>query len=145
LDQTFSSQKLAAALSVAKEWRIELHSKHFPSDEKDHNWIPVAAARGWLILSCDKRIKQWRSEGGVNRKAAVESGAKIFFLGRGGRPLADYAYDIGTARHQILRLAKNNKGPLFAKIHRFGKVETFYLEKQRTQRERTRAKYGDVV
>jgi hypothetical protein len=46
LDQTFSSQKLAALLRAAPEWRIELHGDHFDSDEKDHVWISVVAQRG---------------------------------------------------------------------------------------------------
>jgi hypothetical protein len=146
LDQTFSSAKLAAILEASKDWRIELHSKYFPSDEKDHNWIPVVAARGWLILSCDKRIKSWRADDGVNRRAAVESAAKMFFMGRGGRPLADYAYDIGSARVAILRMAKKNRGPFFAKIHRHGHVEMFFLEKRKqTSRDKTRARDGNVV
>jgi len=145
LDQTFSSQKLAALLRAAPEWRIELHGDHFDSDEKDHVWISVVAQRGWLILSCDKRIKKWQTEGGLARRAAVESRAKIFFCGRGGRPLADYGYDVGHARHQMLRLVKQNRGPLFARVMRGGKVQTFFLERPKTKRDRTRAKYGDVI
>lgn len=110
--EKFATVPVSSRLRTRAEgcFRSPNHDKHFPKDEKDHVWIPVVAARGWLIISCDKRIKSWRAEGGLGRAAAVESRAKMFFMGRGGRSLPDYAYDIGHARHKILRLAKKHRG-----------------------------------
>jgi PIN like domain len=145
LDQTFSSVKLAAILSAAPEWTIELHGKHFKGDAKDHEWVPVAASRGWLILSCDKRIRKWRTENGLARRAAIESAAKVFFLARGSRPFAEYGYIVGRARNSILRLAKKNRGgPLFARILSNGTVEALYMDNL-TKRDKTRQKFGNVI
>jgi hypothetical protein len=145
LDQTFSSPKLAAILEASPGWKIELHGKHFAGNAHDHEWVPQVAARKWIILSCDKKIHKWRTENGLARRAAIESCAKVFFLAKGSRPLAEYGYAVGLARVRILSLAKKNAGaPLFCRIHADGRVETLFLDAL-TTRDKTRQKYGKVI
>jgi hypothetical protein len=137
LDQTFSSAKIAGFLSSFGEWRVELHGKHFASNCPDHVWIPECAKRGWIILSCDKAIRR-----SPQVCAAVEaSHAQVFFMGRGGRRGEDYMAIIGTARHRILRIAKNNAGPFFARIHQTAVVELVGLADDESKSERTQRKY----
>lgn len=145
LDQTFSSPKLKAILEAAPDWRVVLHKDHFPPDAKDHEWIPECGRRGWLILSCDKRMRTWTAEDGLARRAAMESRAKIFFCTSGGRPLSDYGYCVGNARKKILNLARKSHGPLFAKIRNDGTlIELERDKKTETKRQRTMRKYGKV-
>jgi len=138
LDQTFSSARIAEFLrSFAAEWRVELHGDHFKSNCPDDVWIPECAKKGWIVLSCDKAIRR-----SPKLCEAVErSRAKVFFMGKGGRRGEDYMAVIGTARHRILRMAKNNAGPFFARIHFTAKVELVGQEDGESKKDKTNRKY----
>lgn len=143
LDQTFSTANFAGMLA-GEDWIIELHKNHFKGDAPDHEWIPVCAQRGWMILSCDKRIHRWHTEAGLARRAAIGSCAKVFFLARGSRPLPDYAKAVLAAKRKIFRLAKQNRGGyLFARIHADGRVEALFQDNL-TAREKTQQKFGRI-
>lgn len=137
LDQTFSSANIAAHLRVFPEWRVELHGEHFTANMPDDEWIPECGRRGWLVLSCDKEIR--RSPEVV--AAVQKSKAKVFFMGKGGRRGEDYMSIIGTARHRILRTAKQNAGPFFARVTRNAEVEVVGDTGSFTSKERTDRKY----
>lgn len=143
LDQTFSSQSLAALLA-ADDWAIELHKNHWAGDAKDHEWIPPCAERGWWILSCDKRIHRWKTEHGLARRAALENCAKVFFIARGSRSLPEYAAAVIRAKKKMFNMVRKNRGgPLFVRILGSGEIEPLFLDNL-TQRDKTRQKYGRV-
>lgn len=137
LDMTFSSAKLGEFLSKFPEWRVELLGKHFAHNCPDHVWIPDVAKRGWIIISADKAIR--RSPEVCD--AVQASHAKVFFMGRGGHRGEDYMAILGAARHRILRIAKNNAGPFFARIHQTTEVELVGLADNETKADRTNRKY----
>jgi hypothetical protein len=137
LDQTFSSVKIATHLQAFNDWRVELHGSHYAQNCPDHIWIPDAARRGWIVLSCDKAIRR-----SPELCEAVErSKAKVFFMGKGGRRGEDYMSVIGVARHRILRMAKQNAGPFFARIHQTAHVELVGLASDETAKHKTNRKY----
>jgi hypothetical protein len=142
LDQTFSSPKLALAIAC-DEWDIELHGSHFPGDAKDHEWIPVCGANGWVVVSCDKQQRSWRADGGLPRQAIIESKARVLFLGSGSRPFIEYANALNKGKQSILRhLHQNRVGPLMMRIHNDGRVERLGVDPGESSRDRTRRKFG---
>lgn len=48
----------------------------YPSNTKDPDWIPEVGARGWIVLSRDAKMAQFR----VHRRALEESKVTIVFL-----------------------------------------------------------------
>jgi hypothetical protein len=137
LDRTFSSAKIAAHLRSFKEWRVELHGSWFVGDCADPVWIRECTKRGWILLSCDKEIRRSPEI----RDAVEKCGAKLFYLNAKKKRAEDYMSILSTARHRILRIAKQNKGPFYAIIHATSEVRLVGLEPTQTSRERTRRKY----
>jgi hypothetical protein len=66
----FPGQLRAAGLVV------HAHDDHFAQDEPDTEWLPKAAARGWLVLSADRVITRDPFE----LAAVILSGAAMFCL-----------------------------------------------------------------
>ena len=138
LDQTFSSARIAAFLRTSSDWQVVLHGDHFSDPSMpDHEWIADCGRRGWLSISCDKAIR--RSPLVV--EAVKRTRAKVFFMTSGGLRAEDYMAILGVARPRILRLAKKNAGPFFARIHRSGKVERVGFAEGETARQKTARKY----
>ena len=48
----------------------------FQHDTKDTDWLPVAGAEGWLVITRDKKIRTRPGE----RRAILENGVGCFFL-----------------------------------------------------------------
>ena len=123
LDCTHQSN-IAIKLLRALGCSIERHKTHFLPDAPDDEWIPVCAARNWIIISGDKGI----IADGINRAAVQESKAKVFILADTEAKGADWAAAIALAARKILWLASKNDGPFYCKVARptdahVGKIE----------------------
>jgi hypothetical protein len=112
IDRTLTSAKLAAHLNAFREWRIELHHSWFQGNCPDPVWIRDCAKKGWILLSGDKEIRRSPE----NVEAVRQSKAQLFYYNPKNKRVEDYMGILATARHRILRLAKNNRGPFFASI-----------------------------
>jgi hypothetical protein len=89
--------------------RVEVHFDHFAPAAADTEWLPVVAARGWVVLSNDQKIMRRPLE----REAVRISGATLIVLVGGQVPAPElatnflntlpkieeprYATEIGTA------------------------------------------------
>jgi hypothetical protein len=118
---------LSDALTVAG-WTVELHKTLFAGETPDHEWITPVATHSPAIITSDKKMKLFATEGGLAR-AAIESGmAKVFFVRGAGLTPEEQAHAIILARHRICRLFKKHAGTyLLARIHtkgsRIGEVQ----------------------
>src|SRR5438270_11545619 len=56
LDRCLGKKILASALRAAN-LKIEVHDDHFAPDAKDEYWLRVVGARGWIVLTSDRRIR----------------------------------------------------------------------------------------
>ena len=140
-----STESLAQILK-ASAWTVELHKLLFVNrgEIPDHEWIPVVAARGCVIITSDKSMKGWREENGKVRSAIERSKAKIFFVRGAGLTIHDQAHAIGLARRHLCRLVRKHAGTfVIARIHtkgsRVGEVQMLHCG----GRTRTEKKYGE--
>lgn len=75
---------------------VEVLTDHFPPGTADVNWIPVVAARRWIALTHDARIRYNSNE----RDAIMESGLRVIVI-RSGSARADMAKAFLDLRDQI--------------------------------------------
>jgi hypothetical protein len=108
-------------------WIVALHNVWFKNEgeKPDHEWIPIVAAKGYIIITSDRKMATWRAENGRVRQVIEDCRAKVFFL-RG--VASEQIKAITSARVRIARHVKQCAGTyLFARIHgpgsRLGEVQ----------------------
>jgi hypothetical protein len=72
-------------------FQVEIMNNHFDHKTKDHEWIPEVAAKGWVIVTKDKKILRRPPE-----RAAVErSGAHYVAVVGHGKSGPELALTVG--------------------------------------------------
>lgn len=61
IDHCLGTEKVAQRLRSAGVDARVLVDEGFSADSEDVDWLPVIAAKGWAILTKDKRIRRLRS------------------------------------------------------------------------------------
>lgn len=85
----------------------------YPQDLDDVVWIPQVAAKGWVILTKDRRIRRF----GIEVRAMLNARARCFTLGRGGYTAQQMAEIILFHRPTIERLC-NRRPPVIAQVNK---------------------------
>ena len=88
--------------------------EHFAEDTPDDEWLVEVGAKGWVVLTKDKRIRKRA----VEKQAVIEAKVRIITLPSGemtGQEMAD-VYLANRAR--IGRFLKNNKPPFIAVVYK---------------------------
>ena len=76
LDENHSANPhLHAALAQAGV-RFERHQDHFARGTQDADWIPSVAARGWILLTADARIRS----NFLERQAVKNNKLRMFYF-----------------------------------------------------------------
>ena len=86
LDRCTNSRTLVAALTAAGAV-VEKHSDHFRDDARDEDWLSVVGAKGWVVLTNDKRIRHRTLE----RNALMAADVRAFVLTAGHLTAKDAA------------------------------------------------------
>ena len=68
-------KSVATALKAVRDDVLWLEDR-FQHDTKDTDWLPVAGAEGWLVITRDKKIRTRPGE----RRAILGNGVGCFFL-----------------------------------------------------------------
>ena len=113
LDATHQS-KVTQNLLRALDVNVEVHRRYYLPAAPDPEWIADATARGWVIISGDKGIR----EDGVNRHAVIKARAKVFLLADTNSRGAEWAASLVMARKKILRIAEQNNGPFYCVVEK---------------------------
>jgi predicted nuclease of predicted toxin-antitoxin system len=117
LDRCLGKKILASVLRAAT-LKIEVHDDHFPPDAKDEDWLQIVGARGWIVLTSDRRIR-YR----VLELAALKaSGVRAFTFCSGNLTAQEMGEIFLKALQRISTLLNNNAGPFVASILRDGSV-----------------------
>jgi hypothetical protein len=111
-------KKILASILRAANLRIEVHDDHFPPDCKDEHWLRIVGARGWIVLTSDRRIR-YR---GPELAALLSSGVRAFAFRSGNLTAQEMAETFLKSARHVSNLLKKNSGPFVASILRDGSV-----------------------
>lgn len=97
--------------------KVELHCDHFSDDAPDAEWLPVAGARKWVVLTKDKRIR-FRP---LELQAVIASKVRLFVLAGRGDQSGQGMIDL-TLRNlrKMERVARKHPAPFIAGITQSG-------------------------
>lgn len=115
LDRTHQS-KITAKLLRELDLNVEVHKRHYLPGAPDPEWIADATLKGWVIISGDKGIEL----DGINRQAVANAGAKVFLLADTESRGAEWAASLVMARHKMMRIAAENRGPFYCSVEKGG-------------------------
>ncbi|HEX3550880.1 MAG TPA: hypothetical protein VHT53_10915 [Candidatus Elarobacter sp.] len=118
VDRSLGSKKIPDAIR-ALGIRVEIHDDHFSRDEDDTVWLSYCGANGWIVLTKDERIRRDPSE----IRAVAASGAHAIFIGRQDVTAEQMIADLMPALPKLLRKMSLAGEPLFAVIHKGGRVD----------------------
>ena len=107
----------AAALRQAG-LRVEIHDDHFPPDARDQEWLEVVGARGWVVLTNDRRIRYRR----IELTALLSSGVRAFAFTRGNLSGEGMGSIFLNALPRVRRFLRKKKGPFIATVTLGGDV-----------------------
>ena len=118
LDEGLGSKKVADALRSAGA-TVELHRDHFTPGTPDDEWLPAAAANGWIILSKDRAIRRRANE----RQAVTDSAARLFVLTSANMTGEEMASAFVAALPRIAKACSAASGPMMKVVHRDGTLD----------------------
>lgn len=93
---------------------VHAHDDHFPDDEQDESWLPVVAARGWIVLSSDRRVLSRP----LQVEATMTSGAAVLILVGGSMKSADRARNFVNSYAKVAEFVAGHAPPYIAKVYR---------------------------
>lgn len=97
---------------------FERHTDHFPRGLPDAEWIPVVAARGWIVLTADARIRY----NSLERDAVKAHGLRLFYFARNDFSGAEMGTILRAALSRIIKVCETEQPPFVASINRRGDV-----------------------
>ncbi len=117
LDRTLGKRILASALRAAG-LNVQVHDDHFPANAKDTEWLRFVGAKGWVVLTHDRRIR-YRA---IELTALMSSGVRVFAFTRGNLTGPEMATVFLKALPRVRKFLKKNEGPFIATLSRGGQV-----------------------
>lgn len=118
IDRSLGKEKVVAALKE-RGAIAEPHDHHFPTDAPDHLWLQAVGAKGWVVISKDRRIRHRGAE-----RAAVEHARVALFIFRGGSMRGEeIAQVLVNALPSMLRLVQRQPRPFIGSISKTGAVK----------------------
>lgn len=117
VDRSLGKRAVVEPLRAAGE-AVEVHDDHFPIDCGDDEWIASVTAKGWIILSKDKRVRK-RSG---HLQALRAAGACVFVLTSGDTKGTENAEAFVVALDRMKRISAKYARPLIATVSRSGNI-----------------------
>ena len=110
-DRTFG-KRLPHALRLLGV-AAEAHQDHFAQDAPDDEWLAAVSARGWIVLTNDKRIRFNQAE----RQALLTHGVGCFVFTSGSRTRWDQLRILGRAWDRIQEAIETTPRPFIYSVH----------------------------
>jgi predicted nuclease of predicted toxin-antitoxin system len=117
IDRSLGIEPLRTELTSAG-LTVEIHDDHFARDEEDRVWLAAAGARGWVVLTKDKRLRYRPLE----IAALTEAGARVFVLTAGNLRGVEIAAAFLAAVPRMRKILRSRRGPFLARVSRSGHV-----------------------
>lgn len=92
---------------------VEEHGSHFAPNARDDEWLPIVGAKGWLVLTHDKRIRYK-----VNECAAVMAHGIGMLVIIGAAPYPELARAFVATYPRIEAFLDAAQRPFIAKVYR---------------------------
>jgi PIN like domain len=118
IDHCLGTEKVAQRLRQAGVEAHVLVEAGFSADSDDVEWLPVVAARGWAVLTKDKRIRRRA----IERQAIHESGAGAFILAASGLGGDAIAEALAQALPRMIKIWNTRARPFIATVNARGVV-----------------------
>jgi hypothetical protein len=103
-------------------YRCELHDTHFDQETPDDVWLAAVAARKWVVLTKDEKIRYRPSELQALRVAA----SRAFIVIAGNLRGADTAALLLRAMPRIVAVVRDTKGPFIYYVYKNSRVARMY-------------------
>lgn len=117
IDRSVGKHSVAGPLRSAG-LQVEIHDDHFPPDAKDQDWLPIVGKRGWIVITCDARIRYRRLE----LTAALNAGVGMFVIVSKNLTGPQIADILLASSKRIRRFILHNPKPFVARIYRDGTI-----------------------
>ena len=117
LDRSLGKRIFAGALRQAGV-SVEVHDDYFRPDATDKEWLEVVGAKGWVVVTNDRRIR-YRA---IELRALRSSGVRAFAFTRGNFSGEEMAAIFLKALPKIQKFLRKHKRPFIATITREGNV-----------------------
>lgn len=92
---------------------VERHADHFASNTRDEEWLGAVAAKNWVAVTHDTRIRYKPNE----LAAVVTHGARLLVV-VGHAPFAELANAFVATTPKILEFLAKHPAPLIGKVYR---------------------------
>lgn len=103
---------------------VHMHKQVFPDGTPDRIWIPDVAARGWIIVTRDRRLHDRHLEWMAFRRAK----ARVLWFKGGDASGHDITEAFLTALPAIDHMIAHLQPPYIIKVTLAGQVERIYPE-----------------
>jgi hypothetical protein len=97
----------------------EAHGDHFADGTPDEEWLAAAAARGWAIVTGDRRVASVPAA----RERVRLAGVGCFVLAPGGRTRLEQVATLSRAWARMQEVAGRTPGPFVCAVRADGSVE----------------------
>jgi len=118
IDQSLVNKKVPEALRQAG-LTVIAHTDRFRPDAQDVEWLTVAGAEGWVVITKDSRIRYRQAE----REVLIRSGVRAFVLSAGNLTAEQMAESLTAAIPKMLRTVSRIRPPFIASVGRGGSVQ----------------------
>lgn len=112
---------VADALRAAGQ-TIELHGDHFAQDCEDSVWVPQVGARGWVILTKDRRIKSNQ----IEIASLIRANTYCFNLVSASLTGQQMATAFCNGMANILEIVNRRQPPVIANVAASGRISILY-------------------
>lgn len=98
---------------------VHAHADHFEQRTPDAEWLPHVAAKGWIVLTNDRKIRSRALE----VHAVMTSGARVLALIGGSLPAAELARNFLNTHQKVVAFVAAHPAPWIARLYRPTPVE----------------------
>jgi predicted nuclease of predicted toxin-antitoxin system len=117
LDRCLGKETIASAMRSAGAL-VQVHDDNFAPDAKDEEWLVEVGAKGWVVLTKDKRFQNRTLE----IRAIARSNVRVFKLTAGSIQGVEMAEIFVKVIRKISGVARSNRSPFIATVSKSGRV-----------------------
>jgi len=117
VDRNLGKIKFPGILEAAGV-RVERHDAHFGQDATDEEWLSEIAARGWIAITRDRRIRYKPNE----LQAVIDHDVAMLVL-IGEAAIPELAHSFVATLGAIERFVKDRPAPYIGKVYRATETE----------------------